>query len=498
MWSELEVDRGLRAPVFWYDPTPSYYATAGDARIRKRGFDIIEVKRYPAYKDSGVPWLGDVPAHWSQLPGRACFREVKTPNTGLVETTVLSLSYGRIVVRNPESLHGLVPASFETYQIVEPGEIIVRPTDLQNDWNSLRFAICRNRGIITSAYLCFRTRAALTPGYGHLLLHSYDLMKVFYGLGSGLRQNLDWEDFKYLPCLVPPLPEQTAIVRFLAHTDRQVNRLIRAKRRLIELLNEEKQAIIHRAVTRGLDPTARLKPSGVEWLGDVPAHWEVNPIKAEMTCLNRRRVPMSGVERDKMTVRAYDYYGASGVIDRVANYIFDGELILIAEDGANLLLRNLPLAIIARGKFWVNNHAHVLEPRDGNLEYLASVLECIDYNTWISGAAQPKLTKDRLMAVRIPVPPVREQDLIMAQIHSETSELTLTVELARREIALLREYRTRLIADVVTGKLDVREAAASLPDEDQGPEPPDEGGGIMDTEEDVVDEFDALPEEEDV
>ena len=105
---------------------------------------------YPAMKDSGVPWLGAVPAHWRCLPGRVCYREKKVLNKGLTEATVLSLSYGHIVVKPPEKLHGLVPASFETYQIVEPGDIIVRPTDLQNDWHSLRFGLSRNRGVITS------------------------------------------------------------------------------------------------------------------------------------------------------------------------------------------------------------------------------------------------------------------------------------------------------------------------------------------------------------
>ena len=142
-----------------------------------------DLKPYPAMKDSGVPWLGEVPEHWKQLPGRACYRERQVPNTGLIETTVLSLSYGRIVVKPVDKLHGLVPASFDTYQIVEPGNIIIRPTDLQNDWNSLRFGLSHNRGIITSAYLCFHTTDLWTREYGHLLLHTYDLSKVFYGLG---------------------------------------------------------------------------------------------------------------------------------------------------------------------------------------------------------------------------------------------------------------------------------------------------------------------------
>jgi type I restriction enzyme S subunit len=165
-------------------------------------------------------------------------------------------------------------------------------------------------------------------------------------------------------------------------------------------------------------------------------------------------------------MRAYDYYGASGVIDNVDEYIFDDELILIAEDGANLVLRNLPLAIIARGKFWVNNHAHILKPKRGSIVFLAYVLETLNYKPWISGAAQPKLTQDRLMSISISVAPPDEQVAIVDSVYVQTRPLQTAISRLEREIDLLREYRTRLVADVVTGKLDVREAAATLPDED--------------------------------
>jgi type I restriction enzyme S subunit len=149
----------------------------------------------------------------------------------------------------------------------------------------------------------------------------------------------------------------------------------------------------------------------------------------------------------------------------VDEYLFDDDLLLIAEDGANLVLRNLPLAIIARGKFWVNNHAHILKPKRGNLEYLAALMECINYQPWMSGAAQPKLTLDRLMSITIALPPAEEQAQIVQVQSEENGPLRAAIKQANREITLLREYRTRLIADVVTGKLDVRDAAAGLPEE---------------------------------
>ena len=247
----------------------------------------------------------------------------------------------------------------------------------------------------------------------------------------------------------PALTEQAAIVHYLDRVDRRIRHYVSAKRKLITLLEEERRAVVNQAVTRGLDSDVRLKSSGVEWLGDVPEHWELTRVKTEFLSLNHLRVPLSAVERGAMSVRRYDYYGASGVIDKVEDYLFDDDLLLIAEDGANLVLRNLPLAIIARGKFWVNNHAHILKPRRGNLEYLAVIMERLNYAPWISGAAQPKLTQDRLMSISIAVPPRFEQDDIIARANTQTSGLTAAIARARRQVELVQEYRTRLIADVV-------------------------------------------------
>ena len=262
---------------------------------------------------------------------------------------------------------------------------------------------------------------------------------------------------------VPPPEEQAAIVRYLDAAEQQIQAYISAKQKLIALLEEQRQAIIHQAVTRGLDPNVQLKPSAVEWLDDVPEHWEVSRVKNEFLSLNHRRVPLSSVERGAMTKRKYDYYGASGVIDKVDSYLFNDQLLLIAEDGANLLLRNLPLAIIARGKFWVNNHAHILKPKRGNLEFLAAIMEGLNYSPWISGAAQPKLTQERLMNISIAVPSKEEQDKVINASVEATSTMIQGIAYARRQVELMQEYRTRLIADVVTGKLDVRKAAEELP-----------------------------------
>ena len=448
---------------------------------------IHDLKPYPVMKDSGVPWLGEVPEPWKVLPNRAIFMEIKErehPEEQMLSVTITKGVIPQQKLLADSSKKDSSNQDKSAYKVVRPGDIAYNK---MRAWQGA-IGASDHRGIISPAYVVQRPRDGAHPRYFHYLLRTPSFAKEAerwsYGITSDM-WSLRPEHFKMIYGCLPSPNEQATIVRYLDHMDRRIRKYIRVKQKLIKLLEEQKQAIIHHAVTRGLDPNVRLKPSGVEWLGEVPEHWEVSRVKTEFTCLNRHRIPLSGTERGAMTLRKYDYYGASSVIDKVDDFIFDDELLLIAEDGANLVLRNLPLAIIARGKFWVNNHAHILKPRRGNIEYLAAVMEKLNYMPWISGAAQPKLTQDRLMSIAIAIPSREEQDRIIASATTETVPLRVAINRTKSEISLLREYRTRLIADVVTGKLDVREAAARLPDEAEEPEPLDEADALSDAEEET-------------
>lgn len=430
------------------------------------------LKPYPAYKDPGVSWLGEIPEHWKLLPGRACYRAKKVHNTGLKERTVLSLSYGQIVIKPEDKLHGLVPASFETYQIVEPKDIVIRPTDLQNDWVSLRFGLSGHRGIITSAYLCFNTQPVMRSEYGHLLLHTYDLKKVFYGLGSGLRQNLDWQDFKYLPCFVPPLPEQTVIVRYLDYMDRRIRRYINAKKKLIALLNEQKQAIIHRAVTRGLslDTATKLLNSLPEY--GVNSAWRV----ARLCNISHLRSEKNKPELELLSVflgRGVIQYGRGGgqvhkpSLD-LSNYqvVHVGDLVLNNQQAWRGSVGVSAYNGIISPAYIVLSLAPSIQPRFADYIFKSKVV--VDQFVTSSkgvGDIQRDVYFPWLRNVKVPLPPLEEQERIVKYLDDELMELEKQVFGYDHEMNLLREYRTRLIADVVTGKLDVREAAASLPEE---------------------------------
>jgi len=408
----------------------------------------MKLKPYPEYKDSGVPWLGEIPAHWEVKPGIAFLSERKEKNVGMKESTVLSLSYGHIIIKSPDKLHGLVPESFETYQIVEPGNIIIRGTDLQNDKVSLRVGKVRHKGIITSAYLCLQTKNGILPDYAHVLLHAYDLMKVFYRLGSGLRQNLSFFDFKRLEIIVPSKEEQRLIHEYVRSTSAKINKFIRNKRRLIGLLKEQKQNIINQAVTRGIDPNVKLKPSGVEWLGDIPEHWETVKLKHISSMksgdnLTSYQIVESG---------EYPVYGGNGLRGYFNEYNREGKHLLIGRQGA--LCGNIHSV---EGKFWATEHAIVASAR-GNIliKWYYYILSVMNLNQYSESAAQPGLSVEKILDLRTILPPCDEQDAIAEYIEREVEPLDQAIARAEREIELMTEYRARLISDVVTGKVDVR------------------------------------------
>ena len=200
-------------------------------------------------KDSGIEWIGEVPEGWEVLPGFRVYKENKTKNTGMIEDQVLSLSYGKIIIKAKEKLTGLVPESFETYQIVKPGDIIIRCMDLQNDQTSLRTAIAKDDGIITSAYLNLNVINSFNSEYLHYFLHMLDITKVLYKFGTGLRQNLSYYDFKRLPLLVPNQREQEAIVEYIKEKTQKIDGVILLQEKQIEKIKEYKATLIDSVVT---------------------------------------------------------------------------------------------------------------------------------------------------------------------------------------------------------------------------------------------------------
>ncbi len=411
------------------------------------------MERYSEYKDSGVKWLGEIPSHWEVVRGLGVFSENKSKNTQLENSTVLSLSYGKIIVKKDID-SGLVPEEYSSYQIVRPGCIIVRSTDLQNDKTSLRIGYVCDEGIITSAYLGLQVKGNNNDKYLYYFLHDWDITKEIYRHGNGLRQSLSWNDLRDNSVLLPPLSEQDAIVRYLDSATSEIDKAIAMQQKMIDLLNERKQIIIQNAVTKGLDENVEMKESGIFCFGKIPKHWLIKGWNHIFYNLDKLRKPISAEQRSRRNPQ-YDYYGASGVIDKIDYYNVDDKILLIGEDGANLKMRNLPLVYKANGKIWVNNHAHILKPIEDNYDYMAYLMETFDYNPYITGSAQPKLSQEQLGMVRLCVPPIEEQKKIVIYLEKRLKGFDSAITNCQRQITLLQERKQIIINEVVTGKVRV-------------------------------------------
>lgn len=200
-------------------------------------------------KDSGIEWIGQIPNHWGTNLIGTLFCEHKQKNEGLLEKNLLSLSYGKVIRKDIDSVGGLLPMSYEGYNIIDKNDIVLRMTDLQNDKKSLRTGLCQERGIITSAYITLRPRVRLKSDYYHYLLHSYDVCKVFYGMGGGVRQGINYDDIKKILLVIPPVDEQQAIVDYLDNKCSEIDALISLKQYKIDALKEYKKSIIYEYIT---------------------------------------------------------------------------------------------------------------------------------------------------------------------------------------------------------------------------------------------------------
>jgi type I restriction enzyme S subunit len=438
---------------------------------------IEGLQPYLEYKESGQQWLGQVPAHWDLKPGHAAFVPRGVRNTGMKEKTVLSLSYGRIKVKPTDKQHGLVPDSYETYQIVDEGNIIIRGTDMQNDHTSLRIGLSRNRGVISSAYLCFETRKSVTPDYGYQILNTFDLTKAIYRFGSGLRQNLDEGEIRRLPIFIPPLDEQAAIVRFLDHANRKIDGFIRAKRKLIVLLGEQKQAIIHGAVTRGLNPNAPLKPSGIPWLGDIPKHWEITALRRHWRVTDCKHLTVPFVEDGIPLASVVEVQSFSLNLGRCKKTTPSWYRMLIDGDRKPkrndlIYCRNASVGACALVETDIDlamgQDVCLIRSARQNQRFLNYLLHSPFMDQQLElllvGSTFKRINVADIKALTVLIPPRDEQDAICAHLDSELRVYDTAIARTGREITLMQEYRTRLTADVVTGKLDVRPAAAQLSD----------------------------------
>ena len=416
-----------------------------------------------------LQWIGGLPGRWEVAALGTRLRENKSSNKGMVESQVLSLSYGRVVVKPQEKLRGLVPASFETYQILELGDIVIRPTDLQNDQTSLRIGQSTHRGIITSAYIAVRPQNGLDQRYAAFLLSAYDFMKVFYGFGSGLRQNLDFKHIKHIPIPVPTLEEQRLIVRYLDNAELRIAQAISSKSLAVSRLRELRTVKIAKGIL-GTDGTKAVHPLLPY---EVPEHWEIEPfwsVAPEVSIAGQVEKELLSVYLNRGVIR---YSESGGQVHKPSLDLSAYQLV----GPGDLVLNNQQAW---RGSVGVSRYEGIISPayiicrlddrfdtEYANLLFRSPVMvNQFEMSSRGVGSIQRQMHRPTLRTIKVPVPPKSEQKEIASRLTEQISGIDSAIEALTSEISLLREYRTKLLSGVVTGKLDVREEAAKMSDVD--------------------------------
>lgn len=414
------------------------------------------MERYSEYKDSGVKWLGEIPSHWEVVRGLAVFSENKNKNSQLENSIVLSLSYGKIIVKKDID-SGLVPEEYSSYQIVKPGFIIVRSTDLQNDKTSLRIGYVCNEGIITSAYLGLQVKGNNNDKYLYYFLHDWDITKEIYRHGNGLRQSLSWNDLRDVNVLLPPLSEQDAIVRYIDAATSKIDKAIAMQQKMIDLLNERKQIIIQNAVTKGLDDKVEMKESGVEWTEFFPNSWSIKKVKYIFEFISTKEVASNrtfNIALENIVAHSGNYidtnseYEASGVSFRKNDILFGKLRPYLAK--VHLCER----AGIALGDIFV------LRPLSGFdssfLRYLLiseKFIQYVDSSTY--GAKMPRANWDFIGNIYVAYPTLDKQRDISKYLDKEMQRFDSAISNCQRQIVLLQERKQIIINEVVTGKVKV-------------------------------------------
>ena len=429
----------------------------------------MSVPRYPGYKESGVDWLGELPKHWSVGPLKRGFSvtlgKMLQPDAASQDDELLpylraaNIQWDGVDVADVKTMW-FTPRDRSQLQLksgdllVSEGGDVGRSTIWKEELPVCYFqnSVNRVRPIDENStrFLYYWMSTIKDKGYVDVLCNKSTIA------------HFTAEKVAAVPVPFPSKDEQVSIADFLDHETTKIDALVAEQEKLMALLKEKRQAVISHAVTKGLDPTVPMKDSGVEWLGKVPAHWEVGAIKRFFKVLDGRRIPLSSEERSYKR-GDFPYYGASGVIDSIDEFIFDEDLVLVSEDGANLINRATPISFVARGRYWVNNHAHILRPIDGHLVFWSERIEVIDLLPFVTGSAQPKLTIDALANLMIAVPfESREREQIESFIISQSEQMDVLIREASAAICLLHERRAALISAAVTGKIDVRGTVKAL------------------------------------
>lgn len=402
-------------------------------------------------KDSGIEWIGAIPQDWllSKIGSLYTQRNEKVSDKDYQPLSV--------------TMQGILP-QLATAAKTDDGDNrkLVRVGDFAINSRSDRRGSCGISpldGSVSLINIILTPRTAMHPGYYSWLFHTTLFADEFYKWGHGIVADLwttRWQEMKSITVPVPEYAEQERIAAFLDAECAEIDTVLEKTRASIEEYKKLKQAVITQAVTKGIRGDRPMKDSGIEWIGEISQDFEIVKLKWLCDVLDQFRSPVTADKRNQNADVLYDYYGASGAIDKIDGYTIDDHVMLIGEDGANLRMRNLPIMYEINGKAWVNNHAHILKPKAGvDFYFIFYALEALDLNYYITGSAQPKLSQDNLRNIWVPITDFTGQKRIAAYISDVCDEFDCLIAKKQQYLTEIENYKKSLIYEYVTGKKEV-------------------------------------------
>ncbi|WP_306687291.1 MULTISPECIES: restriction endonuclease subunit S [Vibrio] len=407
--------------------------------------NLAILPKYEAYKESGSEWLGDIPETWNLLSNKYIFKLKKNlVGKRSDEYELLSLTLRGIIKRDMENPEGKFPAEFNTYQEVASGDFVFCLFDVEETPRTV--GLSSFNGMITGAYTVFEAISDFNKVFLYYFYLNLDSTKRLKPLYRGLRNTIPKDSFMGFKTFVPNFEQQTLIASFLDKKTAQIDDAIAIKELQISLLKERKQIIIQQAVTQGLDPNVPMKDSGVDWIGEIPEHWEVKALKFIAYMKSGETL-----SPDQFTETGFPAYGGNGLRGYTSTFTNDGDHILIGRQGA--LCGNVNYA---SGKFYASEHAIVVYPLNNeDTRWLGEAIRVADFNRLSQSAAQPGIAVNVIKNVLFPHPPLLEQAGISKHIVEAERNIHKSIEIFNLQIEKLKEYKTSLINSAVTGKIKI-------------------------------------------
>jgi len=430
------------------------------------------MQKYPAYKDSGVEWLGDIPMHWNTLSNKNIFKLKKNQvGNKSGDYVLLSLTLNGVIKRDMENPQGKFPAEFNTYQEVKKGDFIFCLFDVEETPRCV--GLSDFDGMITGAYTVMEPNDNFDRKFLYYFYLNLDADKRLKPLYTGLRNTISKENFFSFKSFVPPLSEQTAIAEFLDRKTALIDHAFEIKQKQIELLKERRQILIHKSVTRGLNPNVKMKDSGVEWIGEIPEHWVVKKLtfvtsfitcgvastptyvdseigKPFLSAQNVRPFKMSYEKFNHIPIRLYKELTSIRKIEK-------GDL-LMTRVGAGIGDVAIFNEDIDCAVYVSLTHIRVLNEVFNKyiMYFLGSYsAKLMHEEGTVHAGGQGNLNVNNLRKYRLPLPKIDEQKQIVEYIETSTTKIAIAITLKEQEIEKLKEYKATLINSAVTGKIKV-------------------------------------------